>query len=54
LSPIGKGQKQLTAFGEEIVEALPSQETVRALEATRKAGKRGSKGKSGKKKSKAA
>jgi hypothetical protein len=54
LSPIGKGQKQLTAFGEEIVEALPSQEAVRALESTRKAGKRGGKGKKGKKTSKAA
>jgi len=53
LSPIGTGQKQLTAFGEEIVEALPSQEAVRAIEATRKPGKRGGKGKKGKKKAKA-
>jgi hypothetical protein len=45
LSAIGKGQKQLTAFGEEIVEALPSQEAVRQLEATKKPGKRGAKGK---------
>jgi hypothetical protein len=54
LSAIGKGQKQLTAFGEEIVEALPSQEAVRELEATRKPGKRAGKGKKGKKKAKAA
>jgi hypothetical protein len=49
LSPIGKGQKQLSAFGEEIVEALPSQETVKVVEANRKATKRGSKKKRGKK-----
>lgn len=48
LSPIGKGQKQLSAFGEEIVEALPSQEAVKVLEANRKSSKRG-KGKRGKK-----
>ncbi|GFE83374.1 hypothetical protein GCM10011487_53740 [Steroidobacter agaridevorans] len=53
LSAVGKGQKQLTAFGEEIVDALPSQEAVRELEATRKPGKRG-RGKKGKKKAKAA
>jgi len=54
LSPVGKGQKQLTAFGEDIVDALPSQEAVRELEATKKSGKRAGKGKSGKKKSKVA
>lgn len=54
LSAIGQGQKQLTAFGEEIVEALPSQEAVRELETTKKPSKRGARGRSGRKKVKAA
>jgi hypothetical protein len=54
LSPIGKGQKQLTAFGEEIVEALPSQEAVKVVEANRKTAKRGSTRKKSKAKSKGA
>lgn len=41
LSLIGKGQKQLAAFGEEIVEALPSHEAVKALEGTRNSSRRG-------------
>jgi hypothetical protein len=50
LSAIGKGQKQLTAFGEEIVEALPSQEAIKEIEATKKPGKRAGKGRTAKKK----
>jgi len=41
LSSIGKGEKQITAHGEEIVEALPDQEAVKAIEAKYKQGKRG-------------
>lgn len=47
LSAVGGGKKQLTAYGEEIVEALPNQETVSELEAKYKKGKR----RSGRKKS---
>jgi hypothetical protein len=39
LSAVGKGQKQLTAYGEEIVEALPDKAAVAAVEASRKSKK---------------
>lgn len=31
LAPAGKGKKQITAFGEDVVEALPDQNAVKAL-----------------------
>lgn len=40
LSPVGKGQKQITSHGEEIVEALPDMEKVKEVEA-RKSARRG-------------
>lgn len=40
LSAVGGGKKQLSSYGEEIVEALPDQEAVKALEAKYKKGKR--------------
>lgn len=44
LAPAGKGNKQITAFGEEVVEALPDQDAVKAVEQRkpkkRKGGKR--------------
>jgi hypothetical protein len=36
LSPAGKGQKQITAHGEDVVNALPDQEAAKAAEATGK------------------
>lgn len=39
-SPVGKGQKQITSHGDEIVEALPDLEKVKEVEA-RKSTKRG-------------
>jgi hypothetical protein len=41
LSSVGKGQKQITSHGEEIVEALPDGEKVKEIEAQRKKPKRG-------------
>jgi len=41
LSSVGKGQKQLTTHGEEIVEALPNGDRVKEIEAQRKKPKRG-------------
>jgi hypothetical protein len=42
LAPAGKGKKQITAHGEEVVEALPDQEKVKAtMAAYRPSGRRG-------------
>jgi hypothetical protein len=46
LSAVGGGKKQLTSFADQIVDALPNQEAVRALEKSEKPGKRRRKGKS--------
>lgn len=39
LSAVGKGKKQLTGFGEEVVEALPDQAAVKFVEENRKKGR---------------
>jgi hypothetical protein len=49
LSAIGGGKKQLTAFGDQIVEALPAQEAVREVERSEKAAKRRKKARAKKK-----
>lgn len=49
LSAIGKGQKQLTSFGDQIVEALPDENAVRQLEKSEKPGRRRKKSKTAKK-----
>lgn len=46
LSAVGGGKKQLTSFADQIVDALPNQEAVRALEKSEKPGKRRRKNKS--------
>jgi len=45
LSSVGRGQKQITSHGEEIVEALPDAAKVKEVEAQRKRPKRGRRGK---------
>jgi hypothetical protein len=50
LSPAGKSRKQITALGEEVVNALPNQETVKAVIGAETAGRRRRRIRTGKKK----
>ena len=46
LAPAGGGKKQLTGFGEDVVDALPDQEAVKAVEAAKPRKRRARKAKS--------
>jgi|ERR1039457_5354666 hypothetical protein len=49
LAPVGKGNKQITALGEEVVEALPDEEAVKNIMANQKKPRRKNRIKAGQK-----